>query len=73
MPTGKDRPNAAAGSDTSISRRHVLLGGTALAAAAATLTAGPAVRTAQAQAGGGKPNILVIFGDDIGIANISAY
>ena len=22
---------------------------------------------------GGKPNILVIFGDDIGIANISAY
>ena len=23
--------------------------------------------------GGGKPNILVIWGDDIGIANISAY
>ncbi len=29
--------------------------------------------TAIAQPAGGKPNILVIFGDDIGIANVSAY
>jgi arylsulfatase A-like enzyme len=29
--------------------------------------------TAQAQAGGKKPNILVIFGDDTGYSNISAY
>ena len=27
----------------------------------------------QPQASGGKPNILVIFGDDIGQSNISAY
>jgi arylsulfatase A-like enzyme len=36
-----------------------------------------AVDTAKAQqqpaAAGGKPNILVVFGDDIGISNISAY
>jgi arylsulfatase len=56
-----------------ISRRSVLLGGTALAAAAATLVSPPAAQPAQAQASSGKPNILVIFGDDIGIANISAY
>src|SRR5262245_2472305 len=36
-------------------------------AAAAELAA------AQATAGGGKPNILVIFGDDVGQTNISAY
>ncbi len=29
--------------------------------------------TARAQQDGKKPNILVIFGDDIGISNISAY
>src|SRR5712672_4046199 len=28
---------------------------------------------AQAAADAGKPNILVIFGDDIGITNVSAY
>jgi len=31
------------------------------------------VGLAEAQAQGKKPNILVIFGDDIGQANISAY
>ncbi len=57
-----------------ISRREILFAGTALAAAT---TIGPMVRTAGAQeqpaAAGGKPNILVMFGDDVGIANISAY
>jgi arylsulfatase len=28
---------------------------------------------AASSGGGGKPNILVIFGDDIGLANVSAY
>jgi arylsulfatase len=56
-------------------RRDILLAGSALVAA--TLADATAT-TAQAQeqpapAAGGKPNILVIFGDDIGIANISAY
>ena len=56
-----------------VSRRSILLGGTALAAAAATLTSPPAVRPAKAQAAGGKPNILFIMGDDIGWFNVSAY
>jgi arylsulfatase len=56
-----------------ISRRSVLLGGTALAAATAALATAPAVRTAQAQPAGGKPNILFIMGDDIGWFNVSAY
>jgi len=48
--------------------RRVMLGALALS----TFLAGGAA-TAQAQAGGKKPNILVIFGDDIGYSNISAY
>jgi len=63
-----------------VSRRNMLLGGTTLAAASA-LNATPRVaqgqqRQAQAQQPaqpGQKPNILVIFGDDIGQSNISAY
>jgi arylsulfatase len=58
-------------------RRNILLGGTTLAAASA-LSAGAPIRMAQAQApqpaqSGRRPNILVIFGDDIGQTNISAY
>jgi arylsulfatase A-like enzyme len=71
--------------DRAMSRRNILLG-TSTLVAAATLTSG--VVLAQAQKGapaatplpapsaapsGRKPNILVIWGDDIGIANISAY
>src|SRR6185437_6177804 len=33
----------------------------------------PAQEQQQDQANSGKPNILVIFGDDIGQSNISAY
>jgi arylsulfatase len=59
-----------------LSRRNLLLGSTTLAAVSAFASAGP-VRSAQAQAqpaaSGQRPNILVIFGDDIGLANISAY
>src|SRR5689334_4652872 len=60
----------------SLSRRNILLGGTTLAAAS-TLGAA-SVQTAQAQSpqavpSGQRPNILVIFGDDVGISNISAY
>ncbi|MHA6686807.1 arylsulfatase [Mesorhizobium sp. A556] len=70
-------PDARQGSATGgVSRRSILLGGTTLAAAAA-LAQTTSVRTAQAQEqsapAGNKPNILVIFGDDIGISNISAY
>jgi arylsulfatase len=64
-------------------RRRLLLGGTALSVLATAGIATP-VQQAQAQtqtqtpppaagASGRRPNILVIFGDDIGQTNISAY
>jgi arylsulfatase A-like enzyme len=64
--------------DRALSRRNILLGSSALVATA-TLTSGalaqaqnaaPAPPTAPS---GRKPNILILWGDDIGIANISAY
>jgi arylsulfatase A-like enzyme len=63
--------------DRDLSRRNMLLG-TSTLVAAATLTS-PAFAQAQKAAPaapaqpGRKPNILVIFGDDIGQTNISAY
>ena len=55
-------------------RRRMLLAGTAIATIGAL---GTSARIGRAQAqtpmGGRKPNILVIFGDDVGITNISAY
>src|SRR6202047_3851000 len=66
--------------DRALSRRNMLLG-TSTLVAAATLTsdalaqaqkAAPAA-PAPAAPSGRKPNILVIFGDDIGYWNISAY
>jgi arylsulfatase len=62
-----------------LNRRTILLGGTTLAA---TATLASSARIAQAQqaqppaqtgAAGQKPNILVIFGDDVGQTNLSAY
>ena len=53
-----------------LNRRNVLLAGTTLAAASALNASAP---IKSAQAAGGKPNILVIFGDDIGITNLSTY
>jgi arylsulfatase len=65
-----------------IKRRDLLLRGSSLVAASALMTAGVTSR-AQAQAqqaqeptptpAGRPPNILVIFGDDIGQTNVSAY
>src|SRR5262249_2842178 len=63
-----------------VDRRSILLGSTTLAAASVLGSASP-TQFAQAQqpapaatpAGGRKPNILVIWGDDIGVANVSAY
>ena len=54
------------------SRRNLLLGGASIAAATAALGSLSEITPARAQATG-KPNILVIFGDDIGYWNISAY
>jgi len=61
-----------------MSRRNLLLGGSAMAAAS-TMSAVTTTRLAQAQqrpvpaTGRQLPNVLVVFGDDIGIANVSAY
>ena len=60
-----------------VSRRNMLLSGASMAAISALVT-GASVKGTQAQAqpnpaGGRKPNILVIFGDDIRQTNISAY
>jgi len=62
---------------TGTSRRSLLLGGASLPVLAAGLT--PIVQQAQAQAqtpplaAGRRPNILVIFGDDIGFWNLSIW
>src|SRR6201986_3361646 len=63
-----------------LDRRKILLGSSALVAAAAISSeaAAQAQKTApgpaaSAAASGRKPNILVIFGDDIGVPQISAY
>ncbi|WP_095081877.1 arylsulfatase [Mesorhizobium sophorae] len=69
--TGKTQPTTNHPS-TGISRRDVLLGSTALAAATAALATAPVVSTAQAQPAS-KPNVLFIMGDDIGWFNVSAY
>ena len=64
--------------DRALSRRNILLGSSALVAAvtmssgalAQAQKAAPAAPTAPS---GNKPNILVIFGDDIGQTNLSCY
>src|SRR5215813_831639 len=60
--------------DRAVSRRNLLLAGTTLAAASAVGSAA-AIKPAQAQQQpvGRRPNILVIFGDDIGMWNVGAY
>ncbi len=61
---------------TDVSRRDLLLSGT-IFAAASLVASGASVSPAKAQqsssSSGKPPNILVIFGDDIGIPQISAY
>src|SRR5271168_89709 len=58
-----------------LNRRSMLLGSMTIAAATAVATGNP-IQDARAQIAapsGRKPNILVIFGDDIGQSDISAY
>src|SRR5437660_4812175 len=65
--------------DKSINRRNILLG-TSTLVAAATLTSGALAQAQKAgpaapgpAPSGRPPNVLVIWGDDIGQSNISAY
>ena len=73
---GARTPNSS--KDSALSRRNILLGTSTLAAAAA-MTSGalaqaqPPAPAAPAAASGRRPNILVIFGDDVGQTNLSAY
>jgi arylsulfatase A-like enzyme len=77
----RDKPrNVSAQNGNGIKRRDLLLSATSLVAASVLTTTGLAT-TAQAQqptpgpaqATGRRPNILVIWGDDIGQTNVSAY
>jgi arylsulfatase len=82
MPGGsKDKgpSHSKSSNHSALSRRNILLAGTSIAAATA-INAVDRTQVAQAQQpqqpsapSGSKPNILVIWGDDIGLANISAY
>jgi arylsulfatase A-like enzyme len=61
-----------------LKRRDLLLSGTSLLAASALATAGllsqaQAQQQAPAAPGARRPNIVIIWGDDIGQSNISAY
>jgi arylsulfatase A-like enzyme len=61
---------------TRIDRRTMLLGGSSIVAANALIPAAQAQTSPQpaaAPANGGKPNFVIIFGDDIGISNLSCY
>jgi arylsulfatase len=70
-------PQRTSQSGSGIKRRDLLLSGSSLVAASALTAAGLAT-SAQAQQqptppAGRRSNILVIFGDDIGQTNVSAY
>ncbi len=73
---GSPAPENTASKDGA-SRRNVLIASSAFVAGAAVsvLAGAPKAQAQQAEPApaGGKPNILVIFGDDIGLANVSAY
>lgn len=74
--SGQDNDDKSGIKQAALDRRKILLGSTTLVAASAIATSQP-LQVAQAQQpaapSGKKPNILVIFGDDIGQSNISAY
>lgn len=81
MSSELENKNNQSEADQTINRRKLLLG-TSSIVAAVTLTseplaqaqkAAPSPTPAAAPPAGVKPNILVIWGDDIGISNISAY
>src|SRR6516225_9433853 len=74
--SSQDNSNKSSLEDNVLNRRNMLLGGTTIAAASALGSAAAvqqAVAQAQQAAPGGKPNILVIMGDDVGWFNIGAY
>lgn len=81
MSSELENKNNQSEADQTINRRKLLLGTSSIVAAATLASqalaqaqkAAPSPTPAAAPPAGGKPNILVIWGDDIGISNISAY
>src|SRR5215467_9796487 len=72
--SSQDNSNKSNSESNVLNRRNMLLAGTTLAAASALgSSVQQAVAQAQQAAPGGKPNILVIMGDDVGWFNIGAY
>jgi arylsulfatase A-like enzyme len=78
--TKNSRDSIPSSAQTGPDRRKVLLGGVSLLALTGTVAPKSVLAqqpqsgaTAAAPSAGGKPNILVIFGDDIGYWNTSAY
>jgi arylsulfatase A-like enzyme len=72
--SGQEHGNKPNSASNALDRRKMLLGGTTLAAASALSSASVQTAIAQAQqAASGKPNIVVIMGDDVGWFNIGAY
>src|SRR5215468_5397275 len=75
MSAGKYRVGTTA-KDRTLSRRNVLLGGTALAAASVAASVNP-VHVAQAQqpiaASGNKPNIVFVLLDNVGWGDLGVY
>jgi arylsulfatase A-like enzyme len=71
--SGSENQNATSGtSNANLDRRKILLGSSALIAAAAlSANAEAQAQTAAAPIGSKPPNILIIWGDDIGTSNIS--
>src|SRR5215813_5719120 len=75
MSSSKNINDQSHSKNLAVSRRNLLLAGTTLAAASAVGSAA-SIKTARAQQqqpAGRRPNILVIFGDDIGMWNVGAY
>ena len=68
----KGRTKSSAQSGTTIRRRDLLLSGVSAVAASAFGLINP-IQSAQAQVAAKPPNILILWGDDIGYWNISAY
>ncbi|HEY2534991.1 MAG TPA: arylsulfatase [Xanthobacteraceae bacterium] len=74
--SNNDGQGKTASRPSTLNRRNMLLAGTTLAAASAIASGNP-IRVAQAQQPaapfGRTPNILVIWGDDIGMTDLSVY
>jgi len=72
--SSQDNVNKSNSENKVLNRRNMLLAGTTFAAASALgSSVQNAVAQAQQAAPSGKPNILVIMGDDVGWFNIGAY